>query len=77
MVPLLAQPLQAVNVDCRGHTEQARQQGEASIRAVAVEQHVAAMSQDMQRRKKGMGDGVEILVAQGRQVYQLDPVIHR
>ena len=76
-VPLLAFALDAVHIQRHRHAEDSRPRGEDGVGAVAVERHVRAMPQQVQRRKEGMGESIEVLVADGGEILKPDAAIMR
>ena len=75
LIPLLAFALDAIHVEHYRHAEEARPKGEDGIGAVAVKGHVGAVKQQVRGGDGGMGDGVEVLVADGGQVLEPDAAV--
>ena len=74
-IPLLALALDAVHIERHGHAEQARQNREEGVGAVAVERDVDAVRQQMEGGDESVREGVEILVADGGQIMQAHAAI--
>ncbi len=74
-IPLLTLTLYAIHVQGHGHAEEARRQSENGVGAVAVEGGVGAMREQVKSGKKRVRQGVEILVANGRQVLQSNAAV--
>src|SRR5258708_21827263 len=75
LVPLLPLPLQAVHVKRDRRPKQPRPESKDGIRSVAIQRNIRAMKQQMQRGKKAVNDGIEILVTPSGQVNQRDAAI--
>ena len=75
LIPLLAFALDAIHIQHNRHAGEARPEGEEGIGAVAIEGHVRAVKQQVRGGNGGVGDGIEVFVADGGQVLEPDAAV--
>ena len=76
-VPLTAPALDAIDIQRYGNSREAGQNSEDGVGSVAVKGHVDTVKEQVKSGEKGVGQSVEIFVANGGNVAQLDAAIFR